>query len=199
MKIKHITMKKIALKIAVKNNNERIHDSAIIQFIERAKKERNFNINYYYYPTGFTLLTSAIDTERYELVEYLLTYPNIKVNNGFITLCFLCEDINNIHILKLFLNRNDLKVNKQDYQGCTGLHNACDNNKKEWVLELLLDARVDIMIRNYDDLSARDIAICWEYHDIANMIKRIGHTSLLRIPNEALCKDIARIKIEEYA
>ena len=101
-------------------------------------------------------------------------------------------------LVEYLLSDPRINVNTQDMSGWTGLHDACSNNNIEIVRKLLLDARVDTSIRNEYGDTVRDIAIWEGYLGIANMLKRIGHTSLLRIPNASLCKDITRMIIEEY-
>ena len=81
----------------------------------------------------------------------------------------------------------------------TALHCACCNDRVEIIRELLLDARVNTLIREYvHDETAEDIAIHNGNLKITNMLKRTGCTSLLRIPNALLCRDIIRMIIEEY-
>ena len=63
------------------------------------------------------------------------------------------------------------------------------------IRKLLLDARVDIMISDKWWKTALDIAMERGHHKIANMLKRMLRTPLLRIPN---AKDIVRMIIEEY-
>jgi len=209
--------------------NKTVPDSKIIENLEYVKhNDPEFNINECYinllndhYEAVYRYLTIAVDNGRKELVEYLLTYPNIDVNciymsdnshdriplyhTSMLYIIVHSRSISipiSILILKLFLNRKDFDVNIQGYEGCykgcTGLHDASDYNKIEIVRELLLDARVDISIcsKLYD--TALNIAIKEGHHKIANMLKNTGYTFLLRIPNASLCRDIVRMIIEEY-
>jgi len=181
--------------------DEEVLDSEIILIIECAKrKDPSFDINWVD-GSDWTLLIHAVFLDREELAEYILEDPNIDVNykdvNGFTAFYNACFD-GNIPILKLLLSHQNLDVNIQSKHGRTGLHRACFNNNIEIGRELLLDARIDASIRDNQGKTARDIAIMRGYPGIANMIKRIGRTSLLRIPNKALCRDIARMIIEEY-
>jgi len=180
-------------------------DSEIIQETESAKhNDIGFDINWRDDRRDnfdWTLLMWAVFYNREELIRYFLTYPDININNkdcdGWTALYISCYT-NNVLIIKLLLGHKDIDVNIQNRFGQTGLHNACFNNNIEIVRELLLDARVDIWIRDKDGLSARDIAMQNRCRGIANMLKRIGRMSLLRILNKALCRDISRMIIEEY-
>ena len=184
-----------------------INDSEIIQDLEDleyAKNKPEFDINLCYNCYGCeTLLMSAVCCNRVKLIEYFLAYPVLKINykNSFNTtaLHMSCSCKSSIPILKLFLDHRDIDVNIQNSDGWIALHNACLHEHKEHVIELLLDARVHIMIRSKGEQTARDVAIFWEYLGIANMLKKVLHTSLLRIPNELLVHDIVRMIIEEYA
>jgi len=133
-------------------------------------------------------LADAVYYERKELIEYLLTYPNIDVNyisdnfDGILlyhtSILYIIVHSRSISIpiliLKLFLNCEDFNVNIQGY---TGLHDACRLGREECVKELLLDARVDIMIRNSNGRMARDIAIYWRHFGIAKIINNSRHHS----------------------
>jgi len=188
-------------KIYGKIYNDETPDSEIIQEIESTKREDlGFDINLVW--NDWTLLIWSIFQNRRELVKYLLTYPDIDVNLE----CFVWDNTalhescftNNIHFLKLLLGHKNINVNAQEYWGWTGLHIACLEGYKAHVKELLLDARIDLSIRDKDGRTARDCAIRETHPEIANMLKRTECTSLLRIPNASLCRDITRMIIEEY-
>jgi len=183
-------------KILDKMRNEEILDSEIIQDI---KNNFEFNINWIHMDDYcWSLLMDAVFYNRKELVEYFLADPDIDINYTnrfkFAALHFALR----IHILKLLLSRKDLNVNVQNNSGWTALHFICFMGNKECVKELLLDARVDVMIRNKMGEMGRDCAIQNGNHMIANMLKMVQYTPLLRIPNRALCGDIIRMIIEEY-
>jgi len=180
-----------------------ILDSDIIQEMESAKnKDSEFDINWVNIDHGCTsFLMFAIIRNRIELVEYFLEDPNIDVNLrnsicGNTALHISCYT-NNIPI-KLLLDHRDINVNIQNHSGWTALFPACLNNQIKNVRELLLDARVNTLICDDQGKTARDIALEWKCPGIANMIERTGYTFLLRIPNASLCRDIARMIIEEY-
>jgi len=183
--------------------DETILDSEIIQDIVNAKcnySEFDINWNDSY---GWSILTHAV-SESVELVKYLLMNPDIDINcrtslnsnTAFHVLCSMCS--NRIYILKLFISHRDINVNAQNFHGWTGLYFACWNNHIECVRELLLDARVDLSIRDDLEDSALNIALKRRHIGIAIMLKKIGYTFLLRIPNASLCRDIIRMIIEEY-
>jgi len=185
------------------SDNSRVPDSEIILIIECAKrKDPSFDINWVDYGGNcWTLLIHAVYWEREELVEYILTYPNINVNHksyddytAFYYACLYCI----ITSFKSFLCRRDININIQNQRGRTGLHCVCMYNYIEYVRELLLDARIDIMIHDVEGKTALDYAIEEGHLGIANILKRTEYTSLLRIPNNALLYDITRMIIEEY-
>ena len=119
---------------------------------------------------------------------------NHRSNQGNTALYF-CDQVS---ILKLLLDHKDLDVNIQNIFGWTGLHEFCHCGREACVREYLLDARVDVLIRNNNGRTARDKALRNEYPDIAKIINNSRHTTLLRIPNKALLHDIVRMIIEEY-
>jgi len=176
-------------------------DSKIIWSIECAKREDpSFDFNWCY-KGDWSLLMNAVWVDRKELVKYILADHNINVNyrdhhghtalrNSYYT--------TNIHILKLLLGHKDINVNIQDQNGRTGLNEACWCGCIESVKELLVDARINPLIRDNFGKTARDVAIQDGCRGIANILGRIGRTSLLRIPNASLCRDIVRMIIEEY-
>ena len=176
----------------------KIPDSEIIQDIEHAKcKDLGFDINLGN-KNNWSLLMNAVDNRREELVRYLLSIPGINVNHrsfGGNTVLYSCETVS---ILKLLLNRRELDVNIQNIWGYTGLHRSCFWGRKACVKEYLLDARGDAFIRDRDGDTARDNALRRGYVDIAKIISNSRYTSLLRIPNASLCRDITRMIIEEY-
>jgi len=185
-----------------KIQNKDILDSEIILDIrfECAKKDSKFDINWCDL-FNRSLLMIAILQNREELVRYLLTYPQLNINyknpHGITAFHILFHDLSiSISILKSFLSRKDFDVNIQGYEGWTGLHIACFWGREAFVKELLLDARVDVMIRNNRGDMALDIT--FGHYKVAKMLKRIGLTSLLRIPNRTLLYDIVRMIIEEY-
>jgi len=187
-------------KILNKIQNYTVLDSEIIQDVEYKKRKNSyFDINNTIY--YWTLLMHAVDCEREELVEYLLedfdVDVNYKDNDSYTALLLSCYN-DDVPILKLLLGHMDINVNIQNNYVWTVLHEACYNNYIEYVKELLLDARVDVLIRTDQGETAQDIAIREGRSGIANMIKKTGHTSLLRIPNASLCRDITRMIIEEY-
>ena len=188
-------------KIYNKIWDEAILDSEIIQETESLKhQDPKFDINSL--QNGWPLLMDAVYNGREELVRYLLSDPNIVVNlrNSAWGKTALHESCctNNIHILKLLLDHKNINVNTQDNDGWTGLHDVCWCNHIKIVKNLLLDARVNVMIRDEDGNTARDCAIRETHLEIANMLNRTECTSLLRIPNASLCRDISRMIIEEY-
>ena len=169
--------------------NERIPDSEIIQNIKRKDSE-------------YTYLLHAINKKREKLIEYLLTDPDININRIYSDItphasAFHWACMSNIRILKLFLGRKELDMNTTSLES-TGLHWACGANKIRIVKELLLDARINISVRNIWEQTALDIAIRQEHHRIANMLKKVQYTSLIRIKNNLLCHDIIRMIICEY-
>ena len=190
-------------KILDKIYDNSISDSDIIQETESAKRENpKFDINYIDPYNDCTLLMCAVLENREELVEYILADSNVNVNFrcyswGMTALHELCCN-NNIHILELLLGHKDINVNVQCNYGLTGLHYACRSIRIKNVKELLLDARVNPLIRTYHRNTARDIAIKQGYIGIANMLKMVQYTPLLRIPNRTLLHDIIRMIIEEY-
>jgi len=180
--------------------DEAIPDSELIRVIEDAKhRDPGFDINLSDENYYCSSLIRAVQYNRKELIEYLLSDPKINVNYknyyGY-TALYLTRDI---FILKLLLRHRGIDVNIQNCSGWTGLHwVCCYYNGIEIMRELLLDARVNPSIHNYSCKTARDYAIQKGHHEIANMLKRTGHTSLLRIPNALLYRDISRMIIEEY-
>jgi len=175
-----------------------VSDSEIIQEMESAKREDpKFDINWTDKYGGWSLLLCAAICYREELVRYFLTYSDINVNykddGGYTSLHFAHGPI-----LKLLLDHRDIDVNIQNDGGWTGLHRVCYWGRKACVREYLIDARVDILIRSKWEKIARDYAIKQGYIGIANMLKKVLCTSLLRIPNDALCRDVVRMIIEEY-
>ena len=187
------SMKEICNKI----RNKEVHDSEIIRNIEYAKREDpRFDINLVW--ENWTLLIWAINRDRIELIEYLLTDPKLNYEGyGGTALIITCHR-NDVDICKLLLSRQDLDVNIQYQNGWTGLHYACSNNYVGIVKELLLDARVNTSIRCNLGNTAQDSAMEKEHLGIANIFKKVLLTSLLRIPNRALLHDIVRMVIQEY-
>jgi len=191
-------MKRVMNNIYEKTWNKSIPDSEIIQEIESVKNIPGFNINLGCDNSGWSLLMYAVYYSRKDLVEYLLSDPNIYVNHRSCqgnTVLHRCKDVS---ILRLILSHRDLDVNIQNEGGWTGLHWACYWRRKAWVKEYLLDARGDVLIRDEDGKTARYIALEQEYPDIAKIINNSRYTTLLRIPNRALLHDIIRMIIEEY-
>jgi len=190
-----ITYNKIYNKIRDKS----IPDSEIIWDIEYAKcNDPEFDINWCI--GNWTLLIHTIVKNRKELVKYLLMFPGINVNkyrDGYTTLYYACC-YDSIYSLKLLLSHRDIDVNIQTKYGWTGLHCACRHYHIEIVKELLLDARINTLFRDRWERSARDLAIKEGCLEIANMLKIVQYTPLLRIPNEILIHDIIRMIIEEY-
>ena len=178
--------------------DHKIIDSKIIQNIEHAKRnDPEFNINYVN-SCSQTLLMNAVNSGREELVEYLLTDPLTNINhrstNGN-TVLHVCIQVS---ILKLLLDRKDLDVNIQNNWRETGLHDFCFYGHETCVRELLLDARINMSIRNKFGDTARNTALISKWHGIAKIINNSGYTILLRIPNRALLHDIVRMIIGEY-
>jgi len=125
--------------------------------------------------------------------------PGINVNhkdNDGSTALMSCS--NKVVLLNSLLSCRDINVNIQNNDGWTGLHRVCYWGYEACVKELLLDARINTSIRDNQGKTARDIAIRDRHLGIANMIKRTGRTSLLRIQNNTLLYDIVRMIIEEY-
>jgi len=175
-----------------------ILDSEIIRDIEHVKcNYPKFDINCV--DRYNWLLMNAVDCGREELVRYLLlTYPDINVNHRSKqgnTVLHLC---NQVSILKLLLDHKDIDINMQNNSKETELHWACWLKREACIRELLLDARVNVLIRDNKGYTARDYALERGYPDIAQIIRISGRTSLLRIPNRALLHDIVRMIIEEY-
>jgi len=175
-------------------------DSEIIQETEFLKRnDPKFDINLGDDYRNWSLLLCAVFNDRKELVEYLLTDPLINVNHGYClddnTALHVCKDVS---IIKLLLGRRDIDVNIQNFWEQTGLHLMCYWKRKACVRELLLDARVNVLIRNDYGKTARDIALEQKYPDIAKILGNSLYTSLLRIPNRTLIHDIVRTIIEEY-
>jgi len=202
---KVIESKKIYKKLYIKIHDYRVFDSEIIQEIESTKyRNIGFDINWNSNDYEYSILMFAVLANREELVRYLLTIPDININYKtpndvtVTALYIVCIHTYNINIFKLLLTRRDLDVNIQDNYGRTGLHYACYNNSIECARELLFDARVNIMIHSKWRKTARDFAIYYGHPRIANIIKRVQYTSLLRIPNSMLIHDIIRMIIEEY-
>jgi len=177
-----------------------IPDSEIIQDIESAKKIPEFDINSRD-ASNWSLLMHAIIRNREELVRYILSVPYININhrsNYDNTVLYACNY--QISILKLLLNHRDIDVNTQNDGGNTGLHNFCRFGPayKICVKELLLDARINTSICDIWGDTAQDIALIRGYSGIAKIIGNSRHTSLLRIPNNLMYRDIVRMIIEEY-
>ena len=176
-------------------------DSEIIREMESTKKIPGFNINWiYYHDHNRTLLMTAVFQNCIKLVKYILAaHPDININhqdNNGETVLYRTRSV---YVLKLLLKHKDIDVNIQNNKlGCTILHILCYSNNIDLIRELLIDARADVMIRDNQGKTARDIAINYEYDEILYILKRIGCTTLLRIPNASLCKDIVRMIIEEY-
>jgi len=194
-------MKKIYKELRNKIRNKTVLDSEIIRDIECEKKSLDFDINYTRNNVYCSLLMRTIDWNREKLVEYLLMFPDINVNykdyNGHTAFYYACL-YGYIPILNLLLSHQNLDVNIQDkHHGWTGLHSACWNGHIEIVRELLLDARINILILNNAEYMAEYIAR-WRHYEIANVLKRIRYTSIIRIPNALLIHDIIRMIIEEY-
>jgi len=190
--------KNVMNNIYIKVQDKTILDSEIIQETESAKISR-FDINKTCNEVNWSLLMTAANMNRKELVRYLLlTYPNININHrsycGNTALC-VCHQVS---ILKLLLYRKDLDVNIQNYLCDTGLHRVCRWGGEACVKEYLLDARVNVLIHNKWKDTARDIALGNKFFDIAKIINNSLHTTLLRIPNNLLLYDIVRMIIEEY-
>jgi len=167
-------------------------DSEIIQEIEIP----GFDINLVYNTS--TLLMVAVGNGREDLVRYILSVPGINVNhrNYYGTALHFC---NRVSILKLLLDRKDLDVNiRDDDLGNTGLHGFCICGSKKYVRELLLDARVNVLIHNKYGYTARALLLSFGYPGFAKIINNSRYTTLLRIPNRALIHDIVRMIIEEY-
>ena len=205
--------------ITIRDNiyDKTVPDSKIIENIEYAKhNDPEFDINHRKFNFAcdgaeYPYLADAVRHGRKELVEYILTYPDINVNfipieydqlryHSSILYNIVClEDMSmTIPILKLFLNRNDFNVNIQDKKKNTIFHAACNLNKIRTIIEFLLDARVNVHIHNNNGNTARDFALRRGYPGIAKIINNSRHTTLLRIPNASLCRDIIRMIIEEY-
>jgi len=176
-----------------------INDLEIIQDIECVKcKDPEFDINFGYYEYDLSLLVDAVDYGREDLVRYLLSDPNINVNHRSKqgnTVLHFCDKVS---ILKLLLDHKDLDVNIQNSVGWTVLYHVCFSGLKACVKELLLDARIDVLIRDNKGRTARDYALKRGYPGIAKIINNFRYTTLLRIPNKALLHDIVRMIIEEY-
>jgi len=173
-----------------------ILDSEIIQDI--VCKKGNFDINLGCGYQNWLLLMYAVFKDRKELVEYLLTDPHINVNhisNDCYAVLHCCKQVS---ILRLLLGRRDIDVNIQNKWGQTGLHWACYWKRKACVRELLLDARINVLIRDNKGKTARDDALVNGYPGIAKILGNSLYISLLRIPNRALVHDIVRTIIEEY-
>jgi len=179
--------RKIGDEIRNKIMDKAILDSEIIQEMESAKKIPGFDINLGCDGVNCSLLIYATYYCREDLVRYLLTDPNININhrsNYNSTILHYCKDIS---ILKIFLSHRDLDVNIQNIWGYTGLHWVCYWERETCIREYLLDARINTSIHDK-----------FGYPGIAKIIGILGYTTLLRIPNKALCKDIVRLIIEEY-
>ena len=143
------------LKMSFKN----IPDSNIIQDIEKAAKNYpEFHINWSD-SYGITLLMHAVSRNREELVRYLLSAPNINVNqksNNNHTVLHFCKQVS---MFKLLLERKELDVNIQNVCGETVLHIACLRGNEEIIVELLKDERVDMSIRDNSGKTAKDKAL----------------------------------------
>ena len=172
--------------------DEEILDSEIIQEMESAKKIPGFDINLTHDDNGWSLLTAAVWQDRKELVEYLLSNPNININHKDL---YACDQGS---ILKLLLNHKDLDVNIQNSWGRTGLYWVCRWGHKACVREYLLDARVNTSICDILGGTAWGIALKYGYLGIAKIINNSRYTTLLRIPNNLLLYDVVRMIIEEY-
>ena len=190
-------MTEIKDKIRSKN----VLDSEIIKDIKYMDDPVFFVEQYRW--CDWPLFMWVIYGKRKELAEYLLTtyptYININHNYQNTPLHLLCdeEDKDTIYILKLLLSREDLDVNIQIHHGngWTCLHEACHYGNVKPAIELLLDARIDSSIRDNDGRTARDTAESRGQLGIANVLKMVQYTSILRIPNELLIHDIVRMLI----
>lgn len=56
----------------------------------------------------------------------------------------------NLPIVKLLLDRNDIKVNFKDAYGCTPLHLACEDDRDQ-VAVLLVENGADLEVKNRDN------------------------------------------------
>ena len=186
-------------KLRNKIMDKAILDSEIIQDVESAKEIPGFDIDLGCNEENWSLLMVAVDSSREDLVGYLLLDPNINVNYRSKygnTALHVCDQIS---ILKLLLSLRDLVVNIQNDWERTGLHSICSRGRKACVKEYLLDARVNMFIRDNKGKTARDNALEQGYLGIAKNINNFRHTTLLRIPNNLLLYDIVRMIIDEYA
>jgi len=161
--------------VRIKMYDNEILDSEIIKNIENIKKKHtNIDINCIN-SNHYTYLMDAIRYNRIELVKYLLTYSGTKVNQmadcGAAAL-HMCSDKNQYPMLCLLLTREDLKVNVRDCYGQTVLHRACSLGNEEGVLELLLDGRIDPLIRNKSGNTALDIATECKKNKIVDIMKK---------------------------
>ena len=174
-------------------------DSEIIQETESEKcNDPKFDV-YVGDDIDWSLLIYAVCYGRKELVRYLLSFPNIDVNYRSNFNSAALHFCNKVSILKLLLSCKDIDVNIQNYEGETGLFDFCYRGLEACVRELLLDSRVNVLIRNKKGKTARDYALEQGTPRIAKILENSRHTSLLRIPNKTLIHDIVRMIIEEYA
>jgi len=185
-------------KLLYKITDKAIVDSEIIWDLECAKEDLDFDINWGDLRYDRTALIFAVSgSGRKKLVEYLLSDPNVDVNHkseGDSTALYFCAQV---PILKLLLSHKDIDVNPSNRTD-TILHEICYSNRIGMARELLLDARINTSVCDIYGYTAMKNAIRRRHHGIVNMLKRTGRTSLLRIPNASLCRDITRMIIEEY-
>ena len=174
--------------------NEAIPDSEIIQEIDISGFDINLRCDDYNCP----LLMGAVYHGRKDLVRYLLSDPNVNVNNHISnrfnnTALHVCKDVS---VLKLLLDRKELDVNAQNKWGWTGLHFMYYWKREACLRELLLDARINVLIRDNCGKTVLEFAL--NRGRIAKIINNSRYTSLLRIPNRALLHDVVRMIIEKY-
>jgi len=161
-------------------------------------KKYEFNINEESDFGSWTILISACESGRKELVKFLLTYKDININHKnrygdtALQVCW------NKECLQELLRHKNIDVRTQNKYNRTALFSSRTISHVESVIELLLDARIDPFICDNWNNTAQDIALYWGRYRSAKIIGNIQYTSLLRIPNGSLIYDIVRTIIREY-
>jgi len=120
-------------------------------------KQPGIDVNFTWY-RGWTALTQACNQGYAEIVELLLTHPNINVNltqnqELHTPLVYACG-VGSPKIAELLLKHPGIDVNLSGRDNWTPLMTACLVQNLEVVKLFLADPRVDITLRGHQDLDA---------------------------------------------
>merc|ERR1719233_510654 len=104
---------------------------------------------------GYTELHHAIWDDEREIVNLLLTCPDIDVNvkdeNGETALIAAVWDTNT-EVVRRILSRGDIRLDNTDNEGYTVLHHACRVNKKKYMQMVLAHPSCNKAIVNKVDV-----------------------------------------------